>query len=424
MTGPTSASPIEAVIERERSAVRDRGGADTGSVIAGAPEAPRLGGPGAPVDARAERVLSRDPDAFPRPTGREEQWRFTPLNRLRGLLDAPAVGPDGVGAGEGKVVVEVDPAPEVRVSVLDAGDPAVGSVLTPADRVAALAMAGFGTGTRITVPRGAAASRPTVLTVRGEGGTAYGHVLVEVEDEAQAVVVLDHQGSAVFAGNVECRVGDAASLTLVSLQDWDADAVHLGAQATSVGRDASFTSIVVSLGGDLVRLVPTVNFAGRGGSAELLGLYFADAGQHLEHRLLVDHGVPDCRSNVVYKGALQGEQAHTVWVGDVLIRAAATGTDTYELNRNLLLSDGARADSVPNLEIETGEIAGAGHASATGRFDDLQLFYLRTRGIPEQQARRMVVRGFFADLIARIRIPELEQRLLARIDRELEQVGS
>ena len=146
----------------------------------------------------------------------------------------------------------------------------------------------------------------------------------------------------------------------------------------------------------------------------MLGLYFADAGQHLEHRLFVDHAVPHCRSHVTYKGALQGEEAHTVWIGDVLIRAEAEGTDTYELNRNLVLTDGARADSVPNLEIETGEIVGAGHASATGRFDDEQLFYLQSRGIPDDEARRLVVRGFFADVIDQIGIPEVQERLLAR----------
>jgi len=177
---------------------------------------------------------------------------------------------------------------------------------------------------------------------------------------------------------------------------------------------------VVNLGGDVVRITPDVEFAGEGGEVEMLGLYFADAGQHQEHRLFVDHAVPSCRSRVTYKGALQGEGAHTVWVGDVLIRAVAEGTDTYELNRNLVLSDGARAESVPNLEIETGLIEGAGHASATGRFDDEQLFYLRSRGIPEEDARRLVVRGFFAELVHRIGVPQVEERLIAAIEGELE----
>ena len=193
------------------------------------------------------------------------------------------------------------------------------------------------------------------------------------------------------------------------MQDWADDAVHVAPLAPRrPGRHGQHTA--VTFGGDLVRLVDTVEYAGPGGDAELFGLYFADAGQHLEHRLFVDHAVPHCHSDVAYKGALQGEGAHTVWIGDVLIRKAAEGTDTYEMNRNLVLTDGARADSVPNLEIETGEIVGAGHASATGRFDDEQLFYLLSAGHPEAEARRLVVRGFFADC-QRIGVPELEDAI-------------
>ncbi|MCL2850094.1 MAG: SufD family Fe-S cluster assembly protein, partial [Micrococcales bacterium] len=180
---------------------------------------------------------------------------------------------------------------------------------------------------------------------------------------------------------------------------------------------------VVTLGGSVVRITPDVQFSGPGGSLTALGLYYADAGQHLEHRLFVDHAVPRCRSRVTYKGALQGDGARSVWVGDVLIRAAAEGTDTYEQNRNLLLTDGARADSVPDLEIETGLIEGAGHASATGRFDDEQLFYLCSRGIPPDQARRLVVRGFFADLLGQVGVDDVAERLLAHVDAELASLG-
>ncbi len=204
------------------------------------------------------------------------------------------------------------------------------------------------------------------------------------------------------------------------MQDWADDAVHLSHHHVRVGRDANVRHIAITFGGDLVRQGATVRYDSPGGDAELLGLYFADAGQHLEHRLFVDHDQPHCRSNVMYKGALQGEGAHTVWIGDVLIRPAAVGIDTYELNRNLVLTDGTRADSVPNLEIETGEIEGAGHASTTGRFDDEQLFYLQARGIPAEEARRLVVRGFFAELIARIGVPHLVERLMAEVEQELE----
>jgi len=269
------------------------------------------------------------------------------------------------------------------------------------------------------VPRGTTAGGPTTVRLRGEGGTAYGAVVVDVEEQADAVVVLEHTGTAAFSGSVEVRVGDGAGLTLVSIQDWDRDAVHAMHVGARLGRDASLRSLQATLGGDLVRIVETVEYTGPGGDAELAGLYFADAGQHLEHRLFVDHSVPHCRSNVVYKGALQGEGAHTVWIGDVLIRSGAEATDTYELNRNLVLTDGARADSVPNLEIETGEIVGAGHASATGRFDDLQLFYLRSRGIPEDEARRLVVHGFFADIVRRIDVPEIQARLMDAVEDEL-----
>jgi hypothetical protein len=195
--------------------------------------------------------------------------------------------------------------------------------------------------------------------------------------------------------------------------------VHGAHVATRLGRDARLRSTSVTYGGALVRVNETVDYTAPGGDAELRGVSLAGDGQHLEHRLLVDHTAPHCRSRVTYKNALQGDRAHTVWIGDVVIRAGATGTDTYELNRNLLLTPEARADSVPNLEIETGEISGAGHASATGRFDDEQLFYLQSRGIPADVARRMVVRGFFAEVVEQIGVPELQERLMAQVESEL-----
>jgi Fe-S cluster assembly protein SufD len=176
----------------------------------------------------------------------------------------------------------------------------------------------------------------------------------------------------------------------------------------------------VSLGGAVVRVNPSAHLAEEGSEAELLGVYFADAHQHLEQRVYVHHDAPHSRSRVTYKGALNGDGARTVWVGDVLIGPKAAGTDTYEQNRNLVLSEGTRADSIPNLEIETGDIVGAGHASATGRFDDEHLFYLQARGIPEDEARRLVVLGFLSEIVQRIGEPQLESRLLDALVAELE----
>ncbi len=370
----------------------------------------------APVTRLHER-RSYDPADFEVPDGREEEWRFTPLRRLRGLhTDAP------LPAARAGVEVEVDPAPEVKAFVAERAVAHVGTTFIPADRVSAKAYASFAEATVITVPAEAAASRPTVVTVTGRGadGAGYGHLLVQAEPYCRAVVVLDHRGSATYADNVELVVGDGASLSVVSVHDWADDAVHLSHHYATVGRDAKLRHAAVTLGGSVVRLAPSVRYDGPGGDAELTGLYFADAGQHLEHRLFVDHDRPNCRSRVTYKGALQGQDAHAVWIGDVLIRPEATGTDTYEHNRNLVLTDGTRVDSVPNLEILTGEIIGAGHASASGRLEDHHLFYLMARGIPYEQARALVIRGFFGQLIDTIEVPELRARIASAVEAELE----
>jgi Fe-S cluster assembly protein SufD len=285
--------------------------------------------------------------------------------------------------------------------------------------VSARAWQSFEQATVVTVPAEADASRPTVVTVTGAGGAGYGHLLVQAEPYSRAVVVLDYRGSATYADNVELVAGDGAALSVVSLQDWAGDAVHMSHHYITLGRDARIRHAAVTLGGDVVRLAPSVRYDGPGGDAELAGLYFADAGQHLEHRLFVDHDVPSCRSRVTYKGALQGDGAHAVWIGDVLIRPEATGTDTYEYNRNLVLTDGTRVDSVPNLEILTGEITGAGHASASGRLEDQHLFYLMARGIPYAEARALVIRGFFGQLIGTLEVPELRERVSQAVEAEL-----
>ncbi|GAB2967490.1 Fe-S cluster assembly protein SufD [Amycolatopsis acidiphila] len=372
-----------------------------------------------PATSRAERYTGYDVEAFEVPGGREENWRFTPMKRLRGLHDGTAVA-------DGEVKVDADAAPEVRVETVGREDNRLGQAGQPSDRIAAQAYSSFTSATVLTVPKETRASKPTVLRLTGPGvgSTAYGHVQVRAEAYAEAAIVLDHVGSGTYADNIEFVIGEGATLTVVSVQDWADDAVHVSEQHLALGKDATLKHIVVTLGGDLVRVSPTATFADRGGDVEMLGLYFADAGQHQEHRLFVDHAETNCKSRVMYKGALQGDGAHAVWIGDVLIRAAAEGTDTYELNRNLVLTEGARADSVPNLEIETGEIAGAGHASATGRFDDEQLFYLQSRGIEEETARRLVVRGFFHEILMKIDIPEVRERLQQAIETELEAVGS
>jgi len=365
----------------------------------------------------------------PVPTGREETWRFTPLTRLRGLhADAPLDGantkvawhaPDGVA-------VEVVAGDDARALHGASG-------LVPTSRFIARVFDEVASTLLIDVPAEAVPGELITIDVTGTDAesTSGGHVVIRFGAHSKATVVINHTGSAAIAAVVEIVVGDGAQATVVSLQDWADDAVHLAQHEASIGRDATYKHVAISFGGDVVRMDTNVRYAGPGGSAELLGLYFADgndapgadaprgSAQHIEHRLFVDHTAPQTRSHVTYKGALQGEGAHTVWVGNVLIRKVAEGIDTYEENRNLVLTDGCQADSVPNLEIETGEIIGAGHASATARFDDQQLFYLRSRGIPEKEAQRLVVHGFFNDLIRQIGVPELEESLAATVEAEL-----
>ena len=351
------------------------------------------------------------------PTGREEIWRFTPLKRLRGLHADAEFMPSATAC------TWSTPA-GVRVEGVD-GDEARAlrgvSGLVPNTRFAARVLAEVPSTLLVDVPADADVTEPVLVELVGDDAavTEAGHIVLRFGRHSRATVVLNHTGRSSMAQVVEVVVGDGAQVSVISLQDWADDAVHLTHHETMVGRDATYKHVAVTFGGDVVRMDSNVQYAGPGGSAEMLGLYFADAGQHIEHRLFADHNEPRTKSNVLYKGALQGQGAHTVWVGNVLIRKVAEGIETYEENRNLVLSDGCRADSVPNLEIETGEIAGAGHASATARFDDEQLFYLRSRGIDEKEARRLVVHGFFNDLIRKIGVPSIEDKLMTTVETEL-----
>ena len=354
-------------------------------------------------------VRSLDPSDFPTPTSRDEEFRFTPMSRLHNLHQGNVVA-------TGSMAIAVNKVPG---SIFEIAGAKSTDRIGFTDKIAAGAWSQIDAVSTLTIEANQSLSESVVVSIVGSGDVAFGQLDINVEKFANAVVIVDHIGAATYAGNIDINVADGGSVTVVSLQDWDASATHLAQHRITLGKDASVKHVSVTLGGDVVRILPSVHYAASGGQAELIGLYFAGAGQHAEHRLFVDHSEANCRSNVVYKGALDGEDAHTVWVGDVLIRANAIGTDTYEINRNLVLSGGGRADSVPNLEIETGEIVGAGHASTTGRFDDEQLFYLQSRGINEEEARKLVLRGFFEDLLGQIAVPEINDRVRDSIEARL-----
>ena len=370
-----------------------------------------------PVQTRSERPKSTDVADFARVTGREAVWKFSPVAKLDALLNGELDGsriPVEVHGAEGAG----SEAPGVTSEWISRDDARIGRAGIPEERGAAAAWSAFGEAHLVTL---ASEEKTTAVITRDALGTEAraGHTVIEAAPHSQGLVILENTGSAQLSENVEIVVGDGAKLTVVSVQQWADDAIHLASHYATVGRDASLTHIVVSLGGRVVRLNPSIHLDTEGANGEALGAYFADAGQHLEHQVYLDHNAPHTRSRVTYKGALQGEGAHTVWIGDVLIRQNANGTDSYEQNRNLVLTEGTRADSIPNLEIETGDIEGAGHASATGRFDDEHIFYLQSRGISEEEARKLVVRGFLLEVIAQIGDEATEQRLQAAVEAEL-----
>ncbi|MFM9141738.1 MAG: Fe-S cluster assembly protein SufD [Actinomycetota bacterium] len=350
------------------------------------------------------------------PSGREEAWRFTPLKRLAGLHDLSVPVKDLISIGlvgqprNGFKIENVDSAKMAPISNTD--DVIIQRVRETATQVV-----------HLQIEKEAVVNEPIFLKRKASGDKEFSRTVITAGAHSKATVVVENVGHALIGEEIEIRVEAGANLTFITLQEWSGESIHLGRHHAIVGRDANFNSITITIGGSLVRLLPTVEYSDQGGSAELLGLYFATDGQHLEHRVHVEHGIPNGKSRVTYKGILAGAEARTVWIGDVFIRGNAEGTDTYELNKNLLLTDGARADSVPNLEIETGQIVGAGHASTTGRFDDEQLFYLMSRGIPISEARKLVIRGFFGEIVGKIGIPEVEDRLMNRIDSQLAKVG-
>lgn len=367
--------------------------------------------------SRADRLTSFNLADFPVLTGEEEDWRFTPLHRLAGLHL-----PDGddallTGVAPKVSVTEVD---GVTIETVGRDDKRLGSFMVPDDRTSAAAWASFSEATVITVADNLEIDAPITVSVEGNSmdPTAQ-HIYVAVGANTHVNLVINQTGKAIVSQNIEFAIGEGANVNVTSVQAWDDETVHIGSQQASLGKDSTFKHVVITYGGSLVRLTPITRFAGEGATTNMYGLYFADAGQHLEHRIFIDHSTNNCTSDALYKGALQGQGARTVWVGDVLIRGNTSGTDSYEKNENLLLSEGAQADSIPNLEIETGIIDSGGHASSVGRFDEQQLFYLMARGIPEPVARKLIVRGFLNEIIQKIGIEEVEAAVTEVMEAEI-----
>lgn len=397
----------------------------------------------------ARRAADENLTSLPALTGREEVWRFTPPADLALVGDEPEAPAAGPPAPEGS-------APDERAGYLSLvdGRPAqpelgalpdgvivaeLGAALAEHeglvrerlyglvgfdDRPGALNAARWDGGTFVYVPRGVEVELPVeaLLTATGAAGRVFGRTLVVVEEGAKATVI-DRYGSPDFdapvvaSSVVELYVGQGAELEHVSVIGWGAGVRHHALLRARVDRDARARSVVVTLGGDVVRVEPTMVCAGPGSDARALGLYFAGGDQHFEHRVVARHEAPQAYSNLLYKGAIQ-DRAHTVFYGNLVVPPGAPGTDAYQTNRNLVLNAGARADTIPFLEIETAEVK-CSHAGAVGRVDDEHLFYLRSRGVPEAAAKRLIVMGFLQEVLAQVTLGELRSELESAVREKL-----
>ena len=388
------------------------------------------------------------------PTVRDEDWRYTNPRRIpldRAIVAAGSKAADValptegiVAAVEGEVSASArivdgvlvdawvgEAASNAGVVVTDlttaANDHAelvrehLGAIVAPDEVFAAASLAAFTTGLFIYVPRGVELSAPIAVTVQvSSEATSVPRVLAIAGDQSSMRLYIDHAGSAPATVNevVEMVVGGGATLEMVSAQDWGPGVTHVANHRASVGRDASYQSLEVTFGGDTVYVRPNVGLDGAGGSGELLGVYFGNEGQQFEHRSQIHHNASHTQSNSVYKGALQGNSRAT-WFGNIRIEKHAKQTTSDETNRNLILTQGAKADSIPFLEIETADVTACGHHSSVGQIDEQQLFYLESRGIPREEAARLLVYGFFAEVLDDVDLPGVRDTVLAEIEREV-----
>lgn len=385
---------------------------------------------------------------LPALTGQEEEWRFTPPASL-GIEGADPAGGAGAGsapaasAGErsarlslvdgAPAAVEVSALPD-GVIVAELGQALVDhedlvrsrlySLVGFGDKPGALNAARWEGGTFVYVPPGVELAIPseTVLTATGAQGRVYGRTLVIVDEGAKATVVdrytsPDLDGQVAVSTATELIVMPGGELEHLSLVQWGAGVRHHAVVTASAHKDAKVRSVAVTLGGDVVRLEATMVASGPGSDSRALGLYFADGNQHFEHRVVSRHEAPQAYSNLLYKGALK-DTAHTVFFGNLVVPPGAPGTDAYQTNRNLVLNDGARADTIPFLEIATAEVK-CSHAGAVGRVDDEHLFYLRSRGVPEDVAKRLIVIGFLQEVLEQVRLEELRHELEAAVAEKL-----
>jgi Fe-S cluster assembly protein SufD len=384
------------------------------------------------------------------PTTDEEVWRYSRINELDLELYAPVATsassrvPDSVArlvetlpphAGlvvlrDGFVVqTELDPSWAAKgvwvgplASAPDA-EQALGSVIdAPADVFGRMNLAYSPDPLLVGVPAGVAVDLPIIIVdwVGTEGVAAFPHTVVQLGPASEATVVEWQTGSdvsALVAPVAELDVADEARLTHVTIQQRGRATWQIAEQAARVAKQATFTGHQIGLGGDYARSRVDCRLTGRGATGNLRAAYFGEREQMLDFRTFQDHLAPDTTSDLLFKGAVAGT-SRSVYTGLIHVAKEARGTNAFQTNRNVKLSDGAWAESVPNLEIENNDVR-CSHASTVGPIDEDQRFYLESRGVPPDVAERLIVAGFFNEVLEQIPIPQLADQLEAEIDRRL-----
>ena len=380
------------------------------------------------------------------PQVRDEDWRFTNPRRIP--LDRPVLteATAGVAPRDAGITVSSDDT-AARVRIVDGGFAGVEATALPEgvivadlataaaehpelvqrhlgtavanDEVyAAFAASAWTTGAFVYVPAEVEVEAPLAITVQAAtDGTHVQWVLLVAERHSKATVLLDQSGDAqaTVINVVESVIGDGATLNVVTAQDWGDNVTHVTTHRGRVGRDATYQQSEITLGGNTVYVRPDVWLDGKGSNAELLGVYFPTGSEKFEHRSLIFHDADHSTSDYVHKGALS-DNGHATWYGNIRIAPDAKQTVSDETNRNLILSPGAKADTLPFLEIETADVAACGHHSSVGQVDEVQLWYLQSRGISRDEAARMLVFAFFAEVLERIDAPGVADTVLADIE--------
>ncbi len=381
---------------------------------------------GLKLDAFAPPAALEQPDASAA-AAFDDLWNALGTHYATGLLHVdgtPAREADSSKLG-GAVLVDLARAAKDHPEILDRY--LLTQAVTPGDDIfAALHAAFWAGGTLLYVPKGVRLEAPlfNLVGLTQPVGVDMNHTLVVLEDGAEATLVRetasrrpDDAGPALHAGALEVFLGQGAKLRLVNIQNWDESTWHFSRERAIVGRDAAIQWTVGGLGSRLAKVNQEVVLAGTGADAQVNGVMFTGGKQHLAYFTRQDHAAPHTTSDLLYKGGLQG-RSRIVWKGMIRVEKDAQRTDAYQKNDNLVLSESARADSIPGLEIEANDVR-CTHGATAGRVDDDMIFYAAARGIPRETAVRLIVEGFFADVYDRITLDPVRETLREAVARKL-----